>query len=289
MTKSDPKRPGIYWLASYPKSGNTWVRAFLSNLLFERSDINNMMGVTSDISPTMYQAVSTRPLADLSPGEEYLYRPAALATVLETCNWSPCIVKTHFARLTIDDMPMIPPKISAGAVYLVRDPRDVCVSMARHFDVDLEEASTMLCKQEFSINGDGLSQIVTNWSTNVSSWTHGSRFPVMVVRYEDLIDEPIEWFQKITDFLHLSGDVEGAVRKASFNRLQAQEDESGFRERRNDHAFFGCGTYGGWRDTLPEEIAVKIEETHSEVMEKHGYPLAAASRYYDSSRRVAAG
>lgn len=274
---SQPNRPGIFWLASYPKSGNTWVRAFLSGLLFERTDINNLMGVSSDIAPEMYQLVSARSIEKYDPGEEYLYRPAALATALETCSWSPCILKTHFARLMVDDMPMIPPKITAGALYLIRDPRDVCVSMSRHFDVSLEEAAEMLCRQDFSVKGEGLSQVVTDWSTNVSSWTKGARFPVKVVKYEDIVDDQIQQFSQITEFLHLSGSVHAAALQASFQNLQVQEIENGFRERKNDNSFFSSGTYGGWRDSLSVDIVTKIESKHAEVMKEHGYALTTTS------------
>lgn len=283
MTKSND---GIWWLASYPKSGNTWVRAFLSSLMFGRSDINHLMGVTGDLAPQWYQASTVVPLGDLGPGDEFVLRPAAMANALHLINWRPCILKTHNANLDVDGVPMIPPKLTAGAIYIIRDPRDVAVSMAEHFGVPIEESVDMLCRAEWVISVEHLHHVTSDWSSHVRSWTKDRSYRVGVVRYEDLVDSSVEKLSGIAKYMGIEGDCEHAAGRCRFSALQAQEKISGFKERKNQEAFFARGTYGGWRDLLPAELAAKIEEHHGEVMQKHGYTTTSLGD--NQSRQVAA-
>ena len=121
---------GIWWLASYPKSGNTWVRMFI-NCAITRFPVNlnaSYQYAISDMLGHLYQAASAMSINDMGIREAIYLRPAALINHLAINTGRDACLKTHHANITVDDIPMCPAKLSKGALYLIRDPRDIVVS-----------------------------------------------------------------------------------------------------------------------------------------------------------------
>lgn len=268
---------GITWLASYPKSGNTWLRCLLEAYRCNgRLDINDLGTGTGDSSLCYWRAVCPIPVADLGNAGQWLLRPAALLNALMV-NPSRRLFKTHCANLRPPGVPaFIPRELTKRAVYLIRDPRAVLSSFARHYGLSIDVAAEKMSQQDFYI-GDLKTQApqpLSTWSNHVRSWVGETAFPVHVVKYEELIEDTAAQFREIVEFLELGYDeprAERAVRAASLSALKAQEAERGFCEWKIEHRgrFFNGG--GDWRQDLGPRWIKRIERDHGEVMRQMDY------------------
>jgi hypothetical protein len=274
-----PEPRTLVWLASYPKSGNTWLRAFLANY-FIASDgpvsINEMQKISfGDSSAPAYAELSGRDPRRLGPAAVAALRQRHLARIAAGAPVN--FVKTHNANIRLAGHPLIPARLTRAAVYLIRDPRDVVISYADHFALDLAGAARAMASPANAVpsNARTVMQFPGDWSGHVRSWTRAPGFPVLVLRYEDLLARPEAGFEQV---LHLIGApvdrsvLAQAVAHASFAALAAQEAAQGFRERGAAQArFFRPGTAGQWREALPARIAARIEAAHGAEMRRHGY------------------
>jgi hypothetical protein len=272
----------LVWLASYPKSGNTWLRAFLANYFIDSPvpvSINEMQKISfGDSSAPAY--------ADLGRCDPRLLDPDQVAALrerhLERVSGRGKInfVKTHNANIRVGGRRLIPPRLTMAAIYLIRDPRDMVLSYADHFALDPDAAAAAIAAPGNRVpsNSRTVMQFLGNWSDHVRSWTRTREFRVLVLRYEDLLAAPAAQFEKVLRLIGAPIDaavLEQATRFASFEVLAAQEAADGFREKgATQDRFFRKGAAGQWRDALPEAAATRIRADHGAVMRRHGY-LAA--------------
>jgi hypothetical protein len=269
----------IIWLASYPKSGNTWMRAYLHNLLLnshEPVDINSLHQFTlGEGNARFYKQFDPRPLSTLSEQEIMALRPK-VHELLTRAFPDSVFVKTHHFLGEIEGMPLITMNHTAGAIYMVRNPLDVVMSYANHFGVTIDRAI-----EELGNDGTGSKpsdrnarQYYGSWSLNVSSWTQNAVPTLHVVRYEDMQDRPFETFAGVARFLGLSPPkerIERAIANSSFDALKAQEEEHGFLERTEHTRFFREGRVGIWQTALTTDQVARIVSDHREQMSRFGY------------------
>jgi len=241
MTRFDRGQPitddrPIWWLASYPKSGNTWVRAFLSSYLHGAEDLNNLHGVTGDNQPYFHQALAHRPLKELGTWDLVVVHNLALLHMLSVLRMQePYLLKTHNANLSFGGTSLIPWPITKGAIYVARDPRDVAVSYSDHFGSSLDDAITSMGKKQNRITQDnGLFHILSSWSEHIKSWMEQKTFRTGLLRYEDLLANPAEKFAGILKYLGIeeidSSRFERALEFSSFDSLRKLEEQHGFQE-----------------------------------------------------------
>ena len=273
---------GIWWLASFPKSGSTWVRMFLNAAVTRFPvDINAAFQyISGDLTVGAYQTCTPLPFSMMGVREAIYLRPASLLAQLTTQPNRDICLKTHHANVHVDNIPMCPPKLSKGAVYIVRDPRDVAVSFAKHMGVDINKAIDLMGNAQMCIhrNGSPLYHYISTWSNHVRSWlSQDNPIPISCIRYEDMLTSPQETFQKIVDGLGLTKHVdqealEFGLEQSRFDKLKNQEQQSGFRETgTKQKTFFNAGQAGGWRDKLTTDQVRRIEREHRDVMEELGY------------------
>lgn len=269
----------IIWLASYPKSGNTWMRAFLHNLLLnsrEPVDINSLHHFTlGEGNARFYNQFDPRPLSTLGEREIMALRPKVHELLTQAFPDS-VFVKTHHFLGEIEGMPLITMDHTAGAIYMVRNPLDVVLSYAGHFGVTIDRAI-----EEMASDGTGSKpsdrnarQYYGSWSLNVSSWTQNAGPTLHVVRYEDMQDRSFETFAGVARFLGLSPPeerIERAIANSSFAALRAQEEQHGFVERTEHTRFFREGRVGAWKTALSEQQVAQIVSDHREQMARFGY------------------
>jgi len=275
----------IIWLASYPKSGNTWFRVFLSNLLQSRDqpiDINAILDTPLASSRQLFDQYSGVAAADLTMDEIETLRPRvyeALSLAAQDCVYH----KIHDA-LTVTDQGslLVSEQATRAAVYLIRNPLDVAVSFAHHSSISMDASIAALNDPTYSFaSAPGklhaqLRQKLSTWSGHVRSWLEQAAFPVHVIRYEDMHREALATFRAATRFLQLSaGDeqIRKAIAFSEFSTLHRQEAAGGFRELKAPRAatFFRKGVIGSWRDELTAAQVKRVISQHRDVMQAHGY------------------
>ena len=271
---------GIIWVASYPKSGNTWVRAFLHNLFInaDKPASINKLGhfVRLDPDSLAYESLARRRLEDMSPEEIAALRPK-VHQALTRISPDSVLVKTHNFLGEAGGVPLITMECTAGAVYVVRNPLDVVLSMTRHYGNAIDESIDALNDPEFHTASpeQPIPVIHNSWSNHVRSWTQNPSAALHVLRYEDMVEKPIKTFAALAKFLGLKPPRERlkkAIRFSSFNVLSKQEEAQGFGERSPfAERFFAVGRAGQWRKSLTPAQVDEIVTAHHEQMERFGY------------------
>ena len=276
-----PDNERITWLASYPKSGNTWVRMLLQAYRCNGYlDINDMHTGTGDSSACYFRAVSPLVVSDLGENGEWLLRPAALLNAAMAVK-PPRLFKTHYPNITVADMPaFIPRAFTQRAVYIVRDPRDVALSMSRFYNHSMETIVEQMASNSFHIgqhNSDRqVPTLVTSWSNHVTSWISQTAYPVITFRYEDILSDPASALRQLLEFLNIE-DIDDdrckrAAKACELSKLREQEADNGFAEYSNrpELTFFGKGG-SRWKDEMAKRWQKRIRSDHGELMDKLGY------------------
>ncbi|MEJ2077811.1 MAG: sulfotransferase domain-containing protein [Acidobacteriota bacterium] len=275
---------GIVWLASYPKSGNTWLRAFLMNFLDPGKrpvDINQLGAGGLVNSRERFDLLTGVESSDLGPDEIARLRPEVnrlLCTAfaeLEDVTFS----KVHDAFTRSPEYgPFFP---STGrAVYVIRNPLDVALSFSYFMARSLDRTIRMMANEHMTLGAKWgrmppqLPQRLRSWSGHVKSWLEESDMPVEVLRFEDMKAAPFETFSRAVRFVGLEPEphrIRRAVKFSSFQELKRQERSHGFRERGRGEVFFRRGEVGSWKDELTRDQVRRIVSDHEEVMSRFGY------------------
>ena len=280
----------IIWLASYPKSGNTWVRLFLNSLFFtkngeidindinigqfpERKYFNNLVNDMNDFKEISRNWITSQQIINLDKKIKFF--------------------KTHHAYCKINNNYFTDSENTKAVIYIVRDPRNVITSLLNHYEKkDYNEALKFLFEENQIIGKDMFNKIVQgaemisligSWKNNYNSWKN---FPknLHLIKYENLIENPINEFTKLCDFLSKVLNIEfnkekinQSVISCSFENLKNQEKKVGFKEsvlsvstgKKID--FFNLGPNNNWKKILDEKIRKKIEKNFCKEMEELGY------------------
>ncbi len=275
----------IVWLASYPKSGNTWFRIFLSNLMGDHETPGNINKITSTNGIASGRSVFDEycgiEASDLSYDQIDNIRPEVYRLISKEAK-SQLYIKVHDAyTYSKNQQPLFPPDATKGILYIMRNPLDVAVSYANHAGISVAESirqlgdnTNKLSKSKHKLSTQ-LRQELLTWSNHVKSWTTASNQNVHIMRYEDMKLKPIETFSKAVDFFGLKyeeEDIVEALNKSRFEELQKQEKVNGFKEKPSRaKLFFRKGQIGSWREHLSNEQVQQIINDHNEVMTQFGY------------------
>jgi hypothetical protein len=289
----------IVWLASYPKSGNTWARLMITALRktdHAALDINEIAGqvniasaratfdhrllldsglLTHDeidaLRPRVYEDIA----AEEDPDDEEDDRGAAVH-----------FVKVHDAYATLPGgEPLLGGARGAkGAILVVRDPRAVVPSLANHLHMGIDEAIAFMANPAAGFCASDkllppqLRQLLFGWSGHAASWLEQRDIPVHLLRYEDLKRDTEAMFAQAMAFADVPAapqDIARAAAMTRFETLQAQEKAAGFKEwnaRQSGGAlFFRRGEAAGWRDELSADQVRRIEDAHGPMMTRLGY------------------
>jgi len=273
-------RPRIIWLASYPKSGNTWVRVFLANYFSAKGSgypLDKLAEFAfSDSSIGAMKEFGEE--GDYATPAEMLRQKRRMLEKSLSARQSDLFVKTHTLLGVVGGEVTIPPALTAGAVYVVRNPMDIAVSLAHHLNVSFDRSVEILCTPDFCIprNGINTDEFWGDWSQHVSSWRTARGLRLLLLRYEDLIADPMREFARLIEFLGLPESLSrlrDAVAAADFRTLAGMEREAGFPEApaNGRRRFFRRGEAGAWKSCLTSEQAGRLAARHGETLSLLGY------------------
>jgi len=274
----------IIWLASYPKSGNTWFRAFLTNLFLDDDktfDINELQGGPIASDRNMFDEHTNLDSSELCYDEVDNLRPDVYREFASTLD-EVRFMKVHDAYTYLNDgRAMFPHDVSLGCVYIVRNPFDLGLSFANHLNASVEKTVEYMNNPEFAFASKNnkfnnqLRQFLLTWSGHIKSWTEQDKIPFTVLRYEDMKDEPFREFSKAIKFAGLNFSDENimySIEQAKFENLKKKEEESGFREKNpKSPSFFREGKKSNWRGQLSDELVQSIIDKHKEILIKYNY------------------
>jgi hypothetical protein len=272
----------VIWLASYPKSGNTWFRTFITALTKGNVDINNMStdGIYSAkgyIEDTLDLEVDY-----LTEWEHEQFRKKAFVHMYSQGE-KKRFVKIHdaFTFLTWDGEPLIPLEVSKVVIYLIRNPLDVALSFANHNGQPVQETiDKFICSSQGAMVKRSKAtnqsrQLMGTWGMHAESWITQKHLPVCVLRYEDMKADPFASFAKAVETMGLSysaEQIEKAIELTRFERLKAQEEEKGFKEKAiKSSSFFHQGKAGRWKEELTLAQIHQIMLFNEKMMRKFGY------------------
>ena len=261
----------ITWIASYPKSGNTWVRSFLSNYLSDNEDFNfkQLKRIKKFPSEALFEElnVNQNNAGDIAANWIPMQSIVNLKNKLT-------YLKTHNAMMTINNHKFTNADNTNGFIYLVRDPRDVLISYTSHMSISLETTLNIMTSDLAYGNQDKV--IMSTWANHYNSWKNSS-FPKIIIKYEDLVEDSENNFNKIIAFLNKINNlpidkekIKRCIVNSNFDSLKKLEQKEGFDEA-TKNAFFRKGKVGQWKEVLDKKTTKKIEDSFNKEMKDLGY------------------
>lgn len=275
-------------ITGYPRSGATWVRLVLEKLLYGRDRKFSI----NDLSPgfhgyprrLMFDAIAAANAADLLPDEIDELLPLVYRQLnVETLKRIPVKVHDCARRSARSGEWVFPPDCVQSVLYLVRHPFDVALSYARFYDITVLTAVELMSPAQDAarVPADrlpmSLQPRIGSWSGHVRSWTSGSPYNVLAVRYEDLHANSQSGFRRLiagSGFAFRQNDISDAIEECSFERLRAEEREHGFKERPSTLSpFFRAGRPQAWREEgeLNDGLREMLLRDHGATMGTFGY------------------
>ena len=281
----------IVWLASYPKSGNTWLRAFITSLLSKSTGENSLENM---------RAIRAYPLTDdfynlLDDFSDFKKIAKNWETSQNIINLQKKIkiLKTHHQLCKIDNFLFTNYKNSLATIYVVRDPRNVITSLMHHYSLknydealkfifDEHRFSGRLDKKENLKRRTEFPTYISSWQNHFNSWKNFKK-NFLLIKYEDLINRPEKTFNKISKFLEIiinikitNEKINEAIIKSSFKNLKKSEEKFGFSEApisdlNETKKFFNLGPKNDWKNLLPNQIRLEIEKKFQKEMMELGY------------------
>ena len=280
----------IFWIASYPKSGNTWLRALLSSYFYSKDGIFNQ-GLLKNIGQFPEKKhfsefnYDSKIVTDTS---KFWIKAQEKINVNNKLNF----FKTHNILGSINNNNFTNKKNTSGAVYIVRDPRNVLTSLRNHYELTKDEALKFMMNEKKYIHDyhskDDFSdfQFISSWEKNYKSWLNQKVFPVKLIRYEDLNSKTLDILREIIEFIqNVVGEknefnilkAQNSVKSTNFENMKNIEKNDGFFESilsKNENKkipFFHLGPRNDWRSIFDKNYQEKLKSIFENNLNELNY------------------
>ncbi len=269
------------FLASYPKSGNTWLRSIILSSLQQNNIINiKDLSKIRLLSDKMNFTSFKNKIYDKKGLIDYDWMSRNLILCQNKLNQNTkynYFFKTHSVR----HKSFTNETVNAGFIYIVRDPRDVVVSLSKFTGINLDEAiNQVVFNKQLMTNANGARELVSNWELNIKSWLEYKSVPSLFIRYEDLLFKTNDMIFKIITFINIitnknilnnKKNIDKITKNTNFKILQFQETSNGFDEASKHSKFFRSGTSNQWKEIL--------SNTQIEIIDNNLQPLMKYFNY----------
>jgi hypothetical protein len=282
----------IFWIASYPKSGNTWLRTLISSYYYSKD------GIYSDnIIKRIGQFPEKRHFRDFKYDQNIITDTSRFwLKAQQRINQDKQLrfFKTHNAFGALNNQKFTDRENSIGCVYIVRDPRNVITSLKNHYEMNDQQAlKWMTNEKQFiydvqNLEKDGYSdfQFISSWETNYKSWKVQKQIPIKLIKYENLLKETFAVFRDIIDFINKCSGInkkidrerlKNSVQSTSFNKLKNNEKKYGFSEAISSKIsnekipFFFLGPKNDWKEILSDDLKIKLNKTYKKNLKELSY------------------
>jgi len=277
----------IIWLASYPKSGNTFMRSFLSSYFFSK-DGNFSFELLKNIKQYPNRDLFTQLGVNIKDPNEIAKNHIRVQEFINKDKKSFKFLKTHSSFVKMDGFSFTDLANTLGVIYIVRDPRDVVVSFAHHNNQSIEKTTEMI-NSDFVLGAhskNGMPVYMGSWSRNYNSWkVFNNKGKYLLIKFEDLIQDKEENFKKILNFIKIltksnfeinDKKIKKILEEIEFDKLKKLEEKEGFNEAKTDEKgnnipFFREGKSNNWKKTLAPIIKTSIEATCQKEMQELKY------------------
>ena len=274
----------IIWIASYPKSGNTLIRAILTSLIFSEDgivDFKNLHRISNFSNGFFFKKF-------ISSYENILETSKYWIKAQEELNKNKKLkfFKTHNAFCTINGNAFTNEINTAGCIYVVRDPRDVVVSASKYYDLSHDKTKNNMFNEKMDLmndmKGSPFNTFLGSWPNHYNSWTKNCK-NVLLIKYENLIENKENEIRRIISFLNkfvkISFDekkIINCIESSSFQNMKIMDQNGLFPENSKDFKgnkipFFTSGKKGNWRGVLEEKIVSQIEKRFQKEMLELSY------------------
>ena len=270
-------KKGIVWLASYPKSGNTLLRLFLSHYVYGNSKYLNI-ALLKKILKFESKECFSRVLNNKNLEDNFIYIKHCIDVqerLIKLFPQNKLIFKTHHFFGDINGHKFTNEQNTLGFIFLIRDPREVLVSY-HHANYPLDKLIKIMT-QKNAIAPNGW-ETRLNWSQQYKSWKLFESVPSLFIKYEDLVSYKFEVFSLIINFLsslinidYDKNKISEIIKAIEFSKLQKLEKEKGFSESADGRVFFRSGKFDSWKNILTKQQKNKIEYELDDVMKIFGY------------------
>ena len=273
----------IIWCASYPKSGNTWVRAIITSLLYSKDGIFNfdMLRKVSLFPKRFYFKDFIDDYSDLKKVSQYWIN----AQEKINSDGKIRILKTHNGNYNFLGNDFTNKKNNLGVIYIVRDPRNIITSISSHYQLNMEQSvSFMLDKKRTLIyldknntSEENVINLLCSWKDHYNSWKISSN--LILIKYEDLLNDIKSQIDRLSLFLKKFGKFESndekinnIIKTTSFEILKTKEEKEGFVEAPHSHMkFFNLGPKNNWKNIVNDKLIYQIEKNFKKEMKELNY------------------
>tara|TARA_B100001057_G_scaffold199605_1_gene200269 strand:+ start:213 stop:1055 length:843 start_codon:yes stop_codon:yes gene_type:complete len=266
----------IIWIASYPKSGNTWIRAIISSLIYSDDGLFDVsyIGKIKQFPQVQFFQDFTNDFYNIHEIKKYW----VLAQEKLNLDNKIKFLKTHNLNCKIDNFAFTNKQCTKATIYIVRDPRNLVDSISNHFSLSPDEAKNFILSSRIVSSGKNVERVGGNVITYVGSWKEHYNFwtknteNLLLIRYEDLLNNISKEIDKITIFLNnfvkfkiTDEKKENIIKSTSFKSLKKIEDQGNFnenvfiKETNKKVKFFNKGPDNIWKGRLQKEIQFEIE------------------------------